>query len=103
MTMQRRLPAPIATYNFLSVLANPYRSLSSTVMLRRKLSAGLLRAATATPTAASALPTAASGAGQSANLASVVLLSSGRSWKNETVTTIKSELKRRGLSQTGTK
>jgi hypothetical protein len=40
---------------------------------------------------------------QTANLASSVLLSSQRNWKGETVVTLKNELKKRGLSQTGNK
>jgi hypothetical protein len=40
---------------------------------------------------------------QSASLGSVVLFSTKRQWRNETVTTLKAELKRRGLSQVGNK
>ncbi|ORY28475.1 hypothetical protein BCR39DRAFT_534834 [Naematelia encephala] len=75
-------------------------------MIRRKLSNGLLR------TAAQAQHSAISPAkvsssvpltGQSANLASAVMLSTTRNWKVETTTTLKAELKRRGLSQVGNK
>ncbi|KAK4684237.1 hypothetical protein P7C73_g5956, partial [Tremellales sp. Uapishka_1] len=71
-------------------------------MLRRKLSAGVLnatRSAQATGTAAQIVKPQS----QQAALASAVLLSSSRNWKNETVPTLKNELKRRGLSQTGNK
>lgn len=77
-------------------------------MIRRKVSNGLLRAATqAQPHAQVAAPASISAAHasqhQTANLASSVLLSSQRNWKGETVNTLKSELKKRGLSQTGNK
>lgn len=83
-------------------------------MLRRKLSSGLLRASLVphaplnTSIGASlvhgahksaALPQAQ----QSANLVSAVLLTSQKNWREETVATLKAELKRRGLSQTGNK
>lgn len=72
-------------------------------MLRRKASAGLLRAASAaTKPQAAARPRSAS-VGPSANLASAVLMSNPRNWKTETVVTLKAELKRRGLSQQGNK
>lgn len=90
-----------------TTLSIPFRkSLSSSpsaAMLRRKLSAGLLRAAAnAQQTAPTALP-ASPIQQQTKNLASAVLLSSARNWREETVTTLKSELKRRGLSQQGNK
>ncbi|KAI9634976.1 uncharacterized protein MKK02DRAFT_28082 [Dioszegia hungarica] len=83
-------------------------------MLRRKLSAGALRA---TSSPISSLTSSVPGQSmanaarhgqqgqqiQSANLASAVLLNSQRRWREETVVTLKSELKRRGLSQTGNK
>ncbi|WWC62499.1 uncharacterized protein I303_105095 [Kwoniella dejecticola CBS 10117] len=75
-------------------------------MLRRKLSAGLLRPTIPTPQAASICPAPASPAAvrpRSRSLASAVLLSSQRNWKSETVVSLKSELKRRGLSQQGNK
>lgn len=97
-------------------------------MLRRRLSAGALRAAAQAqqPTATqqtAALHSAASGAlrsgsvtpasaaakatistpQQSKSLASAVLLGTQRTWKTETVATLKAELKRRGLSQSGNK
>ncbi|EIW73533.1 hypothetical protein TREMEDRAFT_42405 [Tremella mesenterica DSM 1558] len=64
-------------------------------MIRRKVSAGLLRAVST--------PTSTPKAGQQASLASAVLLNSQRNWKGETVTALKAELKRRGLSQVGNK
>lgn len=99
-------------------------------MLRRRLSAGALRAAaqaqaqqTATPIATASLHSQAASASrnggvtpsaaaakatintpqQSKSLASAVLLGTQRKWKTETVVTLKAELKRRGLSQTGNK
>ncbi|WRT67836.1 uncharacterized protein IL334_004810 [Kwoniella shivajii] len=66
-------------------------------MLRRKLSAGLLRPSLPTPQIASP------GRPRSRSLASAVLLSSQRNWKSETVVTLKTELKKRGLSQQGNK
>lgn len=103
-------------------------------MLRRRLSAGALRARAqaqaqqqplahvhaihtgpksapatpqrlTTPTAAAAKATinAHPAQQQSASLASAVLLGTQRSWKNETVVTLRAELKRRGLSQQGKK
>ncbi|WOO77437.1 uncharacterized protein LOC62_01G001015 [Vanrija pseudolonga] len=103
-------------------------------MLRRRLSAGALRAraqaqaqqqqpllshaihtgpksAPATPqrlttptaSAAKATISAHPAQQQSASLASAVLLGTQRSWKNETVVTLRAELKRRGLSQQGKK
>jgi hypothetical protein len=55
-----------------------------------------------TPSAATAKATIQPGT-QSASLASAVLLNTHRNWRNETVVTLKSELKRRGLSQKGNK
>ncbi|WVF68933.1 hypothetical protein IAT40_003707 [Kwoniella sp. CBS 6097] len=75
-------------------------------MIRRKLSTGLLRAATPTPTAVCPPVSAAvavAGRPRSRSLASAVLLSSQRNWKGETVITLKTELKKRGLSQQGNK
>jgi hypothetical protein len=81
-------------------------------MIRRKVSSGLLRASKSTSagsTASNAVSATSAAVGaspmqqQSANLASAVLLSSQRSWKGETVATLKGELKKRGLSQTGNK
>ncbi|KAL7423082.1 hypothetical protein Q5752_002381 [Cryptotrichosporon argae] len=73
-------------------------------MIRRRLSTGALRAA---PSAASIVPVplarALVDAAPQRGLASAVLLNSNRNWKSETVATIKAELKRRGLSQTGNK
>lgn len=63
------------------------------IMLRHKLSAGLLRASRPLVTPSVPLP------GHSAGLASAVLLSSQKKWQNETVVKLKDELKRRGLSQ----
>ncbi|KAL1412839.1 hypothetical protein Q8F55_000588 [Vanrija albida] len=98
-------------------------------MLRRRLSAGALRAraqaqaaqshaihtgpksapttpqrlTTPTASAAKATISAHPAQQQSASLASAVLLGTQRSWKNETVVTLRAELKRRGLSQQGKK
>lgn len=80
-------------------------------MIRRKVSNGLLRAATQVQSASgvSASSSAAHAVNsspmqqQTANLASAVLLSSQRNWKGETVVTLKNELKKRGLSQSGNK
>lgn len=92
-------------------------------MLRRRLSAGALRATaqaaqlhTAAPVAAapkrnqnSVTPAAAAAraniqpATQSKSLASAVLLNTQRNWKTEKVVTLKAELKRRNLSQQGNK
>lgn len=96
-------------------------------MLRRRLSAGALRATaqlqqaqqaqlhTAAVVAApkrnqkSVTPAAAAAraniqpAAHSKSLASAVLLNTQRSWKNEKVVTLKAELKRRNLSQQGNK
>ncbi|WWC96046.1 hypothetical protein V866_002913 [Kwoniella sp. B9012] len=69
-------------------------------MLRRKLSAGLLRPTTSSVLAPSPAPITRP---RSRSLASAVLLSSQRNWKNETVVTLKTELKKRGLSQQGNK
>ncbi|WVQ96450.1 hypothetical protein IAU59_003555 [Kwoniella sp. CBS 9459] len=73
-------------------------------MIRRKLSTGLLRAVTpsATPVCPS-VSAAVAGRPRSRSLASAVLLSSQRNWKGETVVTLKTELKKRGLSQQGNK
>ncbi|BEI83054.1 hypothetical protein CcaverHIS002_0309220 [Cutaneotrichosporon cavernicola] len=87
-------------------------------MLRRRLSAGALRAqaqlhtqtppstprkaANVTRSAAAAKATISPNA-QSKSLGSVVLLNTQRSWKGETVVTLKAELKKRGLTQTGNK
>ncbi|OCF37224.1 hypothetical protein I316_01131 [Kwoniella heveanensis BCC8398] len=74
-------------------------------MIRRKLSTGLLRAAT--PSSSTVCPSVAGAAPgvrpRSRSLASAVLLSSQRNWKGETVVTLKTELKKRGLSQQGNK
>lgn len=90
-------------------------------MLRRRLSAGALRAAaqmhTAAPRSApsnavkrsantpasSAARATIQPATQSKSLASAVLLNTQRNWKGETVLTLKAELKRRNLSQQGNK
>ncbi|WWD04809.1 hypothetical protein V865_002880 [Kwoniella europaea PYCC6329] len=69
-------------------------------MLRHRLSAGLLRPSDALR---SASPRAIVTRPRSRSLASAVLLSSQRNWKNETVVTLKTELKKRGLSQQGNK
>ena len=78
-------------------------------MIRRKVSNGLLRA---TKSNGSLRSTAAAQAHvisipatqqQTAGLASATLLSSQRNWGNETVVTLKTELKKRRLSQTGNK
>lgn len=85
------------------------RRFYTTTMLRRKLSAGLLRASKTNAVAAGSSSASAAAAAspmqqqQSAGLVSAVLLNSQRNWKGETVVTLKSELKRRGLSQTGNK
>ncbi|WVW84610.1 hypothetical protein I302_106644 [Kwoniella bestiolae CBS 10118] len=68
-------------------------------MLRRKLSAGLLRPTSVLPPTPAQVVTRP----RSRSLASAVLLSSQRNWKTETVVTLKSELKKRGLSQQGNK
>lgn len=80
-------------------------------MLRRKLSSSLLRvASTATPQAQAGIGASlahgahrAAAPTQTANLVSAVLLTSQKNWREETVASLKSELKRRGLSQTGNK
>ncbi|WVR06397.1 hypothetical protein IAU60_003428 [Kwoniella sp. DSM 27419] len=72
-------------------------------MIRRKLSSGLLRAATPAPPAASPLCPPSPGRVKARGLASAVLLSSQRNWKGETVVALKAELKKRGLSQQGNK
>ncbi|CAK9780821.1 hypothetical protein CC85DRAFT_285957 [Cutaneotrichosporon oleaginosum] len=87
-------------------------------MLRRRLSAGALRAQaqlhTQTPppaprntagvtASAAAAKATISPREQSKSLGSVVLLNTQRHWKGETVVTLKAELKKRGLSQTGNK
>jgi hypothetical protein len=76
-------------------------------MIRRKVSTGLLRSAqSASKTSATSSSTAVAASPmqqQSASLASAVLLNSQRNWKGETVATLKGELKKRGLSQTGNK
>ena len=80
-------------------------------MLRRKLSSGLLRASAAshatinTSLGASLAHGAhrAAAPNQSANLVSAVLLTSQKNWREETVASLKAELKKRGLSQTGNK
>jgi len=79
-------------------------------MIRRKLSSGVLRAtksssslrstALAQAHASASVPAAQM---QTAGLASATLLNSQRNWSKETVVTLKSELKKRGLSQTGNK
>jgi hypothetical protein len=76
-------------------------------MIRRKLSSGVLRASKSSGSLRStaiahahAAPVAHT---QTAGLASATLLSSQRNWGKETVVTLKSELKKRGLSQAGTK
>lgn len=85
------------------------RRFYTTTMLRRKLSAGLLRASKTNAVAAGSSSASAVAAAspmqqqQSAGLVSAVLLNSQRNWKGETVVTLKTELKRRGLSQTGNK
>jgi hypothetical protein len=104
---RQHLPPATKSMRVSTTLSIPFRtSLSystSAAMLRRKLSAGLLRAAAnAQQTAPTALP-ASPIHQQTKNLASAVLLSSARNWREETVTTLKSELKRRGLSQQGNK
>ena len=72
-------------------------------MLRRKLSAGLLRAGgSSTSTAATGLP-ASPIQQQVAGLASAVLLNTQHNWGRETVVTLKQELRKRGLSQNGNK
>ncbi|GMK53940.1 hypothetical protein CspeluHIS016_0105260 [Cutaneotrichosporon spelunceum] len=85
-------------------------------MLRRRLSAGALRAqahlhtqtpaaspkARVTPAAAAAKATISPSA-HSKSLGSVVLLNTQRNWKGEKVVTLKAELKKRGLTQTGNK
>ncbi|WWC70701.1 uncharacterized protein I206_104652 [Kwoniella pini CBS 10737] len=71
-------------------------------MLRRKLSAGLLRPTLPSPQATPICPPSPVRP-RSRSLASAVLLSSQRNWKSETVVTLKSELKKRGLSQQGNK
>lgn len=96
-----------------STLVIPSHHTINITMIRRKVSNGLLRAATQVQSASgSAASTGASVAHavhaspmqqQTANLASSVLLSSQRNWKGETVNTLKSELKKRGLSQSGNK
>ncbi|WWD18516.1 hypothetical protein CI109_102969 [Kwoniella shandongensis] len=72
-------------------------------MLRRKLSAGLLRATNPSPSSVTPLCPPSPARPRSRSLASAVLLSSQRNWKSETVVTLKSELKKRGLSQQGNK
>jgi len=83
------------------------RSLHHSTMIRRKLSSGVLRASKSSGSLRStaiahahAAPVAHT---QTAGLASATLLSSQRNWGKETVVTLKSELKKRGLSQAGTK
>jgi len=78
--------------------------LRRTIMIRRKLSTGILRATKSTGNlraTASGAPIAP--AQQNASLASATLLGSQRHWQKETVVSLKSELKARGLSQAGTK
>ena len=79
-------------------------------MLRRKLSSGLLRANAPIATVNGSIgATLAHGAHkaaaptQSANLVSAVLLNSQKNWREETVASLKAELKKRGLSQSGNK
>ncbi|WWC88723.1 uncharacterized protein L201_003636 [Kwoniella dendrophila CBS 6074] len=72
-------------------------------MLRRKISTGLLRSSVPTPQVASPICPVSPSKQRSRSLASAVLLSSQRNWKNETVITLKTELKKRGLSQQGNK
>lgn len=87
-------------------------------MLRRRLSAGALRAQAqlhtqtppSTPRKAAGVTASAAAAKanispreQSKSLGSVVLLNTQRNWKGETVVNLKAELKKRGLSQTGNK
>ena len=96
-------------HNSLAIRHNTHLIHRSPTMIRRKVSTGLLRASkssgslrsTALAQAAGG-PTAASQQ-QTAGLASATLLNSQRNWGKETVVTLKTELKKRGLSQVGTK
>ncbi|KAK8858625.1 hypothetical protein IAR55_002854 [Kwoniella newhampshirensis] len=72
-------------------------------MLRRKVSAGLLRATNPSTNAVTPLCPPSPTRPRARSLASAVLLSSQRNWKNETVVALKTELKKRGLSQQGNK
>jgi hypothetical protein len=73
-------------------------------MIRRKVSTGLLRASKSTSSLRSVAQVhAGSSSTQTAGFATSTLLSSQKNWTRETVVTLKSELKRRGLSQSGNK
>jgi len=72
-------------------------------MLRRKISAGLLRTSTSTSSLKAVALPASPIQQQNAGLASAVLLNSQQNWGRETVVTLKAELKKRGLSQNGNK
>ncbi|WVQ83108.1 hypothetical protein IAT38_005246 [Cryptococcus sp. DSM 104549] len=72
-------------------------------MLRRRLSTGLLRAASPSPVTTAPVCPLSPSRQRSRGLASAVLLNSQRNWKGETVAALKQELKKRGLSQQGNK
>jgi len=95
-------PSFVMINNFIPVVFCQYQP-KSAIMLRRKISAGLLRAsASSTSTAVPTLPASPIQL-QASGLASAVLLDTQQNWGKETVASLKNELKKRGLSQTGKK
>lgn len=98
----KKLISPVMVNKSIATSITSRRNFTHHSMLRRKLSAGLLRAsASSTSLAATTLP-ASPIQQQASGLASAVLLNS-QNWGKETVVNLKFELKKRGLSQVGNK